>query len=351
MSANLCEIPAYFDDRQLAHDPTRELHNGGWADYAEKPSRAESIAKQFATLEPVVDHGLNSLLRVHSPEYIDFLRSAHEAWQAAGRAGDAIGYTWPIARRRELHLDRIDARLGQYSYDAATPITGATWEAAYWSAQSALGALEAVLQERYTTAFALCRPPGHHAGRDYMGGYCYLNSAAAAAAEARHRRRRVAVLDVDYHHGNGTQDIFLDSGEVLFVSIHANPTLDYPFFWGHADEVGIAGGLGKTVNLPLPRGTHLEAYLVALQTACAAVVEHGTDLLVVSFGADTFEKDPISHFMLREADYAKIGSRIAALGVATVIVMEGGYAIDALGRIVMSFLSGFASAERSVVLP
>jgi acetoin utilization deacetylase AcuC-like enzyme len=333
-------IPIYFDRRQLDHRPARELHNGSWADYAEKADRAEIILQALPEHRPARDHGLEPILRVHSPDYVEFLRSAHGAWVEAGREGDAIGYTWPVVHRRDLNLDRIDAKLGRYSYDAATPITSRTWEAAYWSAQSAVTAVEAV-GEGEAAAFALCRPPGHHSGRDYLGGYCYLNSAAIAAADAVHRGRKVAILDIDYHHGNGTQDIFLESAEVLFVSIHADPATDYPFFWGRADERGVGAGEGKTLNLPLPRGTTVEPYLEALETAVQAIAAHGTDLLILSFGADTFEGDPISHFRLREEDYAVIGGRIAALDIPTAVVMEGGYAIDALGRIVASFLSGF----------
>ena len=205
-------------------------------------------------------------------------------------------------------------------------------------------ALGAAIDEQKPCAFALCRPPGHHAGRDYLGGYCYLNSAAITAAEAAHRGRRVAILDIDYHHGNGTQDIFYDSGDVLFASLHADPSMDYPFYWGHADERGEGAGEGKTINLPLPRGTRIDTYLAALETACSAVAAHGTDLLVLSYGADTFEDDPISHFKLREEDYAVIGSRVAELSTPTIVIMEGGYAIDALGRNVSSLLSGFGRA-------
>ena len=340
MNSNTC--PVFFDARQLAHQPALELHNGSWSDYAEKASRAEIILEQFTTHRPVADHGIDPILRVHAANYVEFLRLAHGDWLAAGRSGDAIGYAWPVVRRRNLTLDRIDARLGQYSFDAATPITAGTWEAAYWSAQAALTALDAVIEEQRSVAFALCRPPGHHAGRDYLGGYCYLNSAAIVAAEAAHWERRVAILDIDYHHGNGTQDIFLDSAEVMFASIHADPSTDYPFFWGHADERGVEAGEGKTLNLPMPRGTRIDTYMDALGVACAAVLAHQADLLVVSFGADTFEDDPISHFQLREADYAVIGKEISNLEIPTVVIMEGGYAIDALGRNVSSFLSGFA---------
>jgi len=344
MSSLSVSVPVFFDVRQLSHQPALELHNGSWAEYAEKASRAEVILKQFKRCQRPRDHGVEPILRVHSREYVDFLRSAHDDWLAAGRTGDAIGYTWPVVRRRDLNLDRIDARLGRYSYDAATPITAGTWEAAYWSAQSALTALDGVLDQRERCSFALCRPPGHHAGRDYLGGYCYLNSAAVAAAEAAHRGRRVAILDIDYHHGNGTQDIFYKSADVLFASIHADPTMDYPFYWGHADERGEGAGQGKTINLPLPRGTRIGSYLDALETACTAVREHGTNLLVLSYGADTFEDDPISRFELRTEDYAVIGSRVAEMNIPTVVVMEGGYAIDELGRNVSSLLSGFGPA-------
>ena len=336
----MINVPGFFDRRQLAHEPVQELHNGGWTPYAEKSARAEIIAASFDELRPAKDFGLEPILNAHDPAYVEFLRSALQEWRASGREGDAIGYTWPIARRRHLDLNRIDAKLGLYSYDAATPIAEGTWEASYWAAQTALSALAAILDGGTVTSFALCRPPGHHSGRDYCGGYCYLNNAAIAAEQARRSGRRVAILDIDYHHGNGTQDIFYEDAEILFVSIHADPATDYPFFWGHADEGGEGAGLGKTLNLPLPRGTDLPAYMAALGTALDAVRAHDTDLVVLSFGADTFEEDPISHFRLRQDDYRVIGGRIAALGLPVLVVMEGGYAVDALGRNVEALLSG-----------
>jgi acetoin utilization deacetylase AcuC-like enzyme len=334
-------VPGYFDRRQLAHEPLQELHNGAWAAYAEKSSRAVVIAESFASLNPAKDFGLEPLLNVHDAGYLEFLRSAFTEWRASGREGDAIGYTWPVVRRRDLKLGRIDAKLGLYSYDAATPIASGTWEAAYWSAQTALTALAALLDGEGRTSFALCRPPGHHSGRDYCGGYCYLNNAAIAAEQARRSGRRVAILDIDYHHGNGTQDIFYEDSEVLFVSIHADPATDYPFFWGHADERGSGAGEGKTLNLPLPRGTGIGDYGTALDKALEEVRAHGTDLIVLSYGADTFENDPISNFRLRRDDYRVIASRIAAIDLPVLIVMEGGYAIDELGLNVAALLSGF----------
>jgi acetoin utilization deacetylase AcuC-like enzyme len=251
-------------------------------------------------------------------------------------------YTFPVVGRRALDLDRIDARLGRHSFDTATPLAEGTWEAAYWSAQTALEGLAAVLAGEQA-AFALTRPPGHHAGADYMGGYSYLNHAAIAAEAALGAgQRRVAILDVDYHHGNGTQDIFHARGDVLYASIHADPATDYPFFWGHADERGGGPGAGATLNLPLPRGTGWAAYEPALGQALDWLDRREPELLILSYGADTYAGDPISHFELQTDDYTRMANCIASLGVPTLIVMEGGYALDALGANVAAFLGGFA---------
>jgi acetoin utilization deacetylase AcuC-like enzyme len=337
-----------FDRRQLAHAPLRELHNGGWTAYNESPDRAETILAAIGTGMPARDSGMAPIAAVHDAAYLEFLQVAHRDWIAAGREGDAIGYTWPAVRRRDLNLTRIDAQLGRYSYDAATPITAHSWTSAYWSAQTALTALDEITGDPADAAFALCRPPGHHAGRDYLGGYCFLNNAAIVAAEARRRGLGpVAILDVDYHHGNGTQDIFYEDPDMLFVSIHADPATDYPFYWGHADERGAGAGLGATLNLPLPRGTGWAAYEPALDQALAAIQAYGTRLLVVSFGADTFGGDPISHFSLERDDFNRLGARLASLDLASVIVMEGGYATSDLGINVAALLTGFARRPSS----
>lgn len=332
----------FFDRRQLGHAPVQELFNGAWAEHAEKPSRAEIVANRLGACQPVADFGLPPLARVHTPDYLDFLRTAHVRWVDAGRSGEAIGYTFPVVRRRPMRLDRIDALLGRYSYDAGTPIGPGTWDGAYWSAQTALAALQPLLTGEAGHSFALCRPPGHHAGPDYLGGYCYLNNAAIAAQAARDAGHgRVAILDIDYHHGNGTQDIFWQDGSVFFASIHADPATDYPYYWGHADEAGAGEGRDATLNLPLPRGTRLAGYEAALDQALAAIAAFGAGLLILSFGADTFEGDPISHFAIARADYAAIGRRVASAGLPTLVVMEGGYAVAELGDNVAELLSGF----------
>jgi acetoin utilization deacetylase AcuC-like enzyme len=331
----------FFDPRQLAHAPLKELHNGGFAEFAEKPVRAGAILAALEGAATPQDHGETAIRAVHDAGYLDYLKTGPRQWEAAGRTGDVMGYVWPVVGRRPLKLDRIDALAGRYSMDASTPLTAATWDAAYWSAQSVLSAFEAV-RDGDRAAFALCRPPGHHAGADYLGGYCYLNTAAIAAQAARDAGyARVAILDIDYHHGNGTQDIFWTRGDVFYASIHADPATDYPFFWGHADEIGEDAGEGTTLNLPLPQGSALDDFRRAQATALDRIARFGPDLLILSFGADTWEGDPISHFRLSTSDYRTLARDIAACGWPTLIAMEGGYAIEALGGNVASLLSGF----------
>ena len=322
----------FWDERQRAHAPAGEFFNGAVHPAAEHPGRVDAILAAIGETAPASDFGMEPLLRVHSSDYLVFLKGAHSKWLEAGREGDAFPYTFPVVGRRPLRLSRVDALLGQYGFDTATPIGPGTWDSAYWSAQAALSALDAVLNgER--SAFALCRPPGHHAGRNYFGGYSYLSNAAICALAAG---RRVAILDVDYHHGNGTQDIVAGRDDLLFASIHADPAMDYPYYWGHADESG-----GNVLNLPLPRGTEWATYEPALMQAIDWIASFEPKLLIVSYGADTHEADPISHFKLKTADYATMARRIAALGLPTLIVMEGGYAIEALGANVAGFLGGF----------
>ena len=330
----------FWDERQRQHSPTGEFFNGRMHPAAEHGGRIDAILAALGKIEQPRDHGIDPLLRTHAPDYVEFLRSAHDDWLAAGREGDAFPYTFPIVRRRPQPWDRVDAKLGHYGFDTSSPIGPGTWEAAYWSAQTALSALDGALADG--RAFGLCRPPGHHAGPDYFGGYCYLNNAAIAAeAGLAGGCKQVAILDVDYHHGNGTQDIFYARGDVAFASIHADPATDYPFFWGRADETGEGEGQGGNLNLPLPRGTRWTDYERALEQAVEWLAGFSPDLVIVSFGADTWGGDPISHFQLETGDYRSISSRISALGRPTLILMEGGYAVDALGANVAEFVGGF----------
>ena len=235
----------------------------------------------------------------------------------------------------------IDGRLGYYSMDAGVPITAGTWEAVQSSADVALTGAQALV-DGATSAFALCRPPGHHAAAATMGGYCYLNNAAIAAQHLLDNGcAHVAILDVDYHHGNGTQAIFYPRRDVMFLSLHGDPRKEYPYFLGHADERGAGEGVGFNHNYPLPHGTPWDTYGPALLDACTKVSAYGPDAVVVSLGVDTYEHDPISQFRLTRDDFSRIGEQIGALGRSTLFVMEGGYAVDDIGVNAVNVLTGY----------
>ena len=289
-----------------------------------------------------------ALAQVHTPRYLHFIEHAWAAWLALDPAHaelDALPSVWPASgMRRDLLPENFSARMGLFSFDAGTPLTAGSWVAARAGAACALAAARAVSQGQARSMFALSRPPGHHAGPDFFGGYCFLNNAALAAQALRNGgAQRVAVVDVDYHHGNGTQAIFYERADVLTVSIHGDPRTEYPFFLGHADERGSGAGEGFNLNLPLPRGTGFARWREALHTALDAVRAFGADALVVALGVDTFEGDPISGFRLRSDDYLTLGQDIAAAMLPTVFVFEGGYAVEAVGVNTVNVLEGFGA--------
>jgi acetoin utilization deacetylase AcuC-like enzyme len=288
----------------------------------------------------------DALARLHTPRYLHFIEHAWDEWVAIDPAHaqlDALPSVWPApGMRRDVLPDNFAARMGLFSFDAGTPLTAGSWTAARAGAACALTAAREVSAGRVRSAFALTRPPGHHAGADFFGGYCFLNNAAVAAQALRDGgAARVAVLDVDYHHGNGTQSIFYERDDVLTVSIHGDPRTEYPFFLGHADERGAGAGVGFNLNLPLPRGTDFTRWRAALHAGLAAVESFGADAMVVSLGVDTFEGDPISGFTLRSADYFDVGEDIASASLPTVFVFEGGYAVAEVGINTVNVLEGF----------
>ncbi|TNF59582.1 MAG: histone deacetylase family protein [Burkholderiales bacterium] len=292
-----------------------------------------------------------AITRVHDPAYVRFLAGAWDEWVAldpANAGRDALPSVWPLPARHGFRTDRLPenfaARLGRFSFDSGSPLMAGTWVAARAGAACAIEAAQAVLAGD-RAAFALTRPPGHHAGPDYFGGYCFLNNAAIAAQALRDGGHdRVAVLDIDYHHGNGTQTIFYERADVLTVSIHGDPRTEYPFFLGHADETGAGDGTGANLNLPLPRGTGFVDWCKALERALEAVDGFGAQALVVPMGLDTFEGDPISGFRLRSGDYETVGRMLAAAGLPTVLTFEGGYAVAEVGTNAVNLLEGFCRA-------
>jgi acetoin utilization deacetylase AcuC-like enzyme len=238
----------------------------------------------------------------------------------------------------------IAGKLGYYAMAGETSINAGTWEAALAAADVAVTAASH-LHKGARSAFALCRPPGHHAARDLYGGYCFLNNAAIAAEFLRDRgAARVAILDVDFHHGNGTQDIFYDRPDVLYVSLHGDPAHAFPYFSGYADETGVGGGTGYTMNLPLPPGSGFSAWSEALASGLERIRRFVPDALVVSLGVDTFEQDPISFFRLKSEDFSTYGRLIGACKWPTLFVFEGGYAVADVGLNAVNVLTGFESA-------
>jgi acetoin utilization deacetylase AcuC-like enzyme len=339
-----------FSPRHAGHSGNVELVAGAIVPAFEMPRRAEIIRARIeevglGPILPPEDHPLDTARRIHAPDYVAFLPRVWPLWTERGRSGTAMPFVWPVrGLRADVPPTGIEGLLGFYSMDAGATFVEGTWEAIKASHDVALTAA-AFVAGGSSAAFALCRPPGHHAGPRFMGGYCYLNNAAIAAQWLRdHGAARVSILDIDYHHGNGTQAIFYDRDDVQVVNIHADPMVEYPYYLGHADERGADAGEGCNLNLPLPHGTDFARWSAALEIACAAVASYGPDVLVVSLGVDTFHADPISAFTLDTPDYPRIGARIRALGWPTLFVMEGGYAVEAIGVNAVGVLTGFEDA-------
>jgi len=343
-------LTIYSDDHRL-HRGRVELNDGKLQPCYECPERADVILETIKRSAPgdiiaPLEFGLRPVRAVHKPRYIEFLRQAWDLWAAEGRSCDALPLNWAVRGMRQIEPDHIDGKLSYFSFDAGTPITAGTWSAATTAANVALtGAAKILEGER--GAFALCRPPGHHAAADYFGGYCFLNNAAVATQYLLDNdAARVAILDIDYHHGNGTQSIFYDRSNVLFVSIHADPLQEYPYFLGHSDEQGRGDGKGYNLNLPLRRRCGVNEWFGALDTGLQRISDYAPDCAVVSLGVDTYIDDPISQACLESSDYLSVGARIAQLGLPVLFVLEGGYAVNDVGINVVNVLTGFTDVRR-----
>ncbi|MGQ0609164.1 MAG: histone deacetylase family protein [Chloroflexota bacterium] len=345
--------PLIASDDHLAHANLIELVAGREVPCYESPDRAIVIRDALLAtgdyvLEPPEAHGPDPVAAVHEVELIDLVE---HVWT------DAIADGWNPSRpllpdtfllreyAGQMALGSRPAsrhlRLGAYCFDTATPIVAGTAGAARASVDIALTAADRVLGGQ-ALAYGLCRPPGHHAGRNLIGGYCFFNNAAIVAESLVSRgASRAAILDVDFHHGNGTQQIFWQRDDVLYVSLHGDPGGIYPYFSGSASERGGVGGEGANLNLPLAAGTDLDGYLAALTDGLEAIAAFDPDApLVVSIGFDTYHADPICNLALQTDDYARIGARIGELGRPVVALQEGGYAVDALGANAVAFLGG-----------
>ncbi|NTW02932.1 MAG: histone deacetylase family protein [Oscillochloris sp.] len=346
---------------QIQHDPPFEIVDGQLTPYFETPRRAiiiaEALAKAgFPTPLSPRTFGIAPILAVHTAAYVAYLEHTYVRWVAAGRSPTGvIPSTLPLGGMRG-HSSAPTAEAGRYCFDLSAPIVAGTYTAARSAADAALTGATLLL-EGARAAYALCRPPGHHAMPALAGGSCYLNNGAIAAHHLASAIRQpdveidrqpwvmapasVAILDIDYHHGNGTQTIFYDRNDVFFASIHADPDREYPYFLGFADERGAGAGEGYTLNLPLEAGIDDTRYRATLEQALEDIAAYNPRFLVVSAGFDTFAGDPLGDFALSAAAYPVIGQRIAQLGLPTLFVQEGGYATDNLGTNVVGLLQGF----------
>ena len=347
----------FYNDQHSHHNARQEIYRGKLVPAFETPARQDAIeaslrkhALGVLTVADVCDDAL--IAQVHDADYLKFLEGAWDKWLALDPANaelEAFPAVWPIRTlRTDIVPDNFCAQLGRYSMDSGSPLTAGTWRAARHGADCAAAAAQEI-NEGALIAVALARPPGHHAGADFFGGYCFINHAAVAAQNLLNLgKKHVAILDVDYHHGNGTQAIFYERSDVSFISVHGDPRTEYPFYLGHADELGAGAGLGFNLNLPLTHGTGVDGWFAALAKACDAVKQSGCDALVISLGLDTYADDPVSSsagfagFGLRAAEFARMGRELAALEIPTVLVFEGGYASDALGENFVEVLRGWA---------
>ncbi len=335
--------PVIYDPRQAAHDPQFFLLRGQPVASPERASRGATLlaAATAAGLEPLEPPpvAVERLRAVHDPAYLDFLATAWTAWQKIGGGAEVIANVHP-QRAHASYPAGIVGRAGWHMGDTACPLGAETYQAAMAGAGAAVHAAMLVAAGA-PLAYALCRPPGHHAFADMAAGFCFLNNAAIAAETAREAGARVAILDVDVHHGNGTQAIFYDRADVLHVSLHADPAHFYPWFWGYAHEQGAGAGEGANLNLPLALGTDEARYLAALEAALDRVARAAPDLLVVALGLDIHEADPLAAFRIPTDGFARIGAAIARRRWPTVLVQEGGYPSPDLGRNLERFLHGW----------
>ena len=337
-----------YSEKHRLHTPTTELYGGRLVPPFERPSRIDMIleAVRSVGLGSVIrptSYGLEPVFRVHDAEFVCFLQTAWSEWLEAGFEGEAMPTNWPARRMQERCPKFIEGKLGYFAMSAETSIMAGTWDAVIASKDVALTAASKIIADE-RSVFALCRPPGHHAARDMYGGYCFLNNAAIAAQFILDSGlENIAILDIDFHHGNGTQDIFYDRSDVFFCSLHGDPQEAFPNFLGYPDETGAGAGFGFNANFPMPADTSFIDWRMTLDKALLLIRDYAPKILVVSLGVDTFEDDPISFFKLKTDDYKVIGRMISGLGIPVLFIMEGGYDIGEIGVNTVNVLTGFES--------
>jgi len=325
------------------------LHNPSWSftlgpetyDTKDTPRRVERIREALAgdprfRFTKAKRRPDSLLARLHP--YHDFIKKTSQIARKTGEEVYPDLFPGEGARlQRRIH----PLWGGLWCTDAVTPIMGRTYEVAKGSAEAAITGAEVLLAGKQREVYALCRPSGHHAGPRVFGGYCYFNN-TATAAEVLSPHGTVAILDIDYHHGNGTQEFFDERNDIFTCSIHGDPNKEYPYFWGYKYERGIGQGEGANLNLPLPLGTGNDGYLKALDRAIRAIRRFKPSFMIVGAGFDTHAEDPIGGFKLSTDVYGEIGRRLASFDNPVLLCQEGGYNLDVLGTCVHALLTGFA---------
>jgi len=348
-----------YSDRQGAHAPKAFIARGNRVECPEQPRREEifrgAVEQAGHSVVSADDVALTdaraAAARVHAADYLEFLETAWEEWSALPDHAPEIIPNVHSNRNMGIHPTHIVGKAGHYQADTACPIGPGTYEGALASAGVAIKATDLVMADLKAGqarphAYALCRPPGHHAYADQAGGFCFLNNSAIAAQRLRDNGfARVAILDVDVHHGNGTQGIFYRRGDVLTVSIHGDPSGFYPFFTGYMDEVGEGPGRGANINLPLARGSGDAIFLDTLDHAVGRISDWKPDALVVALGLDASEMDPLAFLAVTTDGFRAIGEHLGVTPWPTLIVQEGGYISDILGDNLAAVLAGFETGR------
>ena len=345
-------MQAFFTTQHRTHAPESWLFKGKFAKAQEVPERADVLlaaardgGHELREITLAIDAAnLDSLKAVHDGDYLQYLQNAWQQWSQT--PGTSAEITPNVHPNRHMHHSpqTLVAQAGYYQADGACPIGAGTWQGALASAQVAINAANALMDTPQTPYYALCRPPGHHAYADMAGGFCFLNNTAIAAQICLERgASKVAIIDVDVHHGNGTQGIFYDRADVLTVSLHGDPRQFYPFYAGHDDESGSGPGRGYNLNMPLPQGTPDDPYLSRLEAVLEDVRRFAPEVLVVALGLDASEHDPLAFFNISTPGFARIGAVLKQLALPTVLVQEGGYLSDHLGTNLIAALRGFES--------
>ncbi|HVO05065.1 MAG TPA: histone deacetylase family protein [Candidatus Cybelea sp.] len=333
-----------FDEAQNAHAPARYLRYGNIVAFPESPARVQRLLQGAAKagLETVRPRAFDRapLGAVHTARYLDFLEHGHAQWRAVDGAYPEMMPSIRPLETPSSYPESILGRAGWHIQDFSSAVTADTWGSVHASAMTALTAADLVLGgER--AAYALCRPPGHHAYQERAGGFCYLNNAAITAQSLRQSHPRVAVLDIDVHHGNGTQAIFYDRADVLTISIHGDPAHYYPFFYGYADQRGAQEGEGFNLNLPVPVKSKDEVWQKALGAALQRIADFAPGALVLALGLDAHEADPLAGGGVTTAGFGQMAGMIAGLNLPTVLIQEGGYLTPYLSDNLAAFLTGF----------